>query len=71
MRSILKDALKKKYEGDIAEATANLAVYFHNPVGIGEHPEIITEMDKQLEKIAAAKAETQANQEIYRFKSAY
>ena len=55
MRSILKGALKKKYEGEIAEATANLLVYFNNPVGIGEHPEIITEMDKQIEKIAAAK----------------
>ena len=55
MRSILKYALKKKYEGEIAEATANLLVYFNNPVGIGEHPEIITEMDKQIEKIAAAK----------------
>ena len=55
MRSILKAALKKKYEGEIAEATANLLVYFNNPVGIGEHPEIITEMDKQIEKIAAAK----------------
>ena len=55
MRSILKEALRKKYEGEIAEANANLQVYFHNPVGIGEHPEIITEMDKQLEKIAAAK----------------
>ena len=47
--------MKKKYEGEIAEASANLQVYFHNPEGIGEHPEIITEMDKQLEKIAAAK----------------
>ena len=55
MRSILKEALQKKYEGEIAEASAKLQVYFHNPVGIGEHPEIITEMDKQLEKIAAAK----------------
>ena len=55
MRSILKEALRKKYEGEIAEANANLQVYFHNPVGIGELPEIITEMDKQLEKIAAAK----------------
>ena len=63
MRSILKDALKKKYEGDIAEATANLAVYFHNPVGIGEHPEIITEMDKQLQKIAAAKEKLEVLEE--------
>ena len=55
MRSILKEALQKKYEGEIAEASATLQVYFHNPVGIGEHPEIITEMDKQIEKIAAAK----------------
>ena len=34
MRSILKEALQKKYEGEIAEASANLQVYFHNPVKI-------------------------------------
>ena len=63
MRSILKEALQKKYEGEIAEASANLQVYFHNPVGIGEHPEIITEMDKQLEKIAAAKEKLEVLEE--------
>ena len=44
----------KKYEGDIAEANANLQVYLSNPMGIGEHSEIMVEVDKQVEKIANA-----------------
>ena len=47
-------ALKKKYEAQIAEAFATLVVYFDNSVGIGEHPQFIEEMDKQLEKISNA-----------------
>jgi len=29
-------------------------VYFSNAVGVGEHPQIIDEMDKQVEKLADA-----------------
>ena len=47
-------ALLKKYEAEIAHATATLMIYFDNPVGIGEHPQFIEEMDKQLEKISNA-----------------
>ena len=47
-------ALTKQYESDIANAYATLTVYFDNPVGIGEHPQHLEEIDKQLQKIADA-----------------
>jgi hypothetical protein len=48
-------ALTKKYEAEIAEAEATLLIYFNNPVGIGEHPQHLEEMDKIIEKYANAK----------------
>ena len=47
-------ALSKKYEAQIAEAYATLIVYFDNSVGIGEHPQFIDEMDKQLDVMSTA-----------------
>ena len=49
------NALMKRYEAEIAEAEATLLIYFNNPVGIGEHPQHLEEMDKMLEKYANAK----------------
>ena len=54
MEKILRDALIIKYEGEIAQANANIRVYLTNPVGIGEHPDIIAAMDVQIEKMAHA-----------------
>ena len=53
-------ALKKKYEAQIAEAFATLVVYFDNSVGIGEHPQFIEEMDKQLDIISTAEEKLEA-----------
>ena len=47
-------ALSKKYEAQIAESYATLIVYFDNSVGIGEHPQFIEEMDKQLDIMSTA-----------------
>lgn len=47
-------AIEKKYEAEIAECSATLEVYFTNVVGIGEHSDIITEIDKYIEKMATA-----------------
>ena len=47
-------ALQKKYEADIAAAFAVVVVYFDNSVGIGEHPQFIEEMDKQLDILSSA-----------------
>ena len=54
MRDKIFKALKLMYEGQIAEADANISVYLQNPAGIGEHSEIVAEVDKQIEKAAAA-----------------
>jgi hypothetical protein len=36
------------------EASATLTIYYDRPAGIGEHPQMIDEMAKQVEKLAAA-----------------
>ena len=50
----LLDALRKKYEGEIAAANANINVYTTNPVGIGEHPNLVAAIDSEVEKLADA-----------------
>ena len=45
----LLDALRKKYEGEIASAKANINVYITNPVGIGEHPNLVAAVDSEVE----------------------
>ena len=48
------EALKKRYEAQIAEAVATINIYTKNSVGIGEHPQHIDEIDKLIAKIAEA-----------------
>jgi len=55
MRRAILDALKARYEAEIAEADATANIYLENSVGIGEHPQHIEEVNKQIEKIANAK----------------
>ena len=43
-----------KYKAEISEALATLDVYFTNPVAIGEHPDLLTEIDKYVEKLETA-----------------
>ena len=55
MRRAILDALKAKYEAEIAEADATANIYLENSVGIGEHPQHIDEVNKLIDKIAQAK----------------
>ena len=50
----LLDALRKKYEGEIAAANANINVYITNPAGIGEHPNLVAAIDSEVEKLTDA-----------------
>ena len=50
----LLEALRKKYEGEIAVANANINVYVTNPVGIGEHPNLVSAVDSEVEKLSDA-----------------
>ncbi len=46
-RSII-DALRARYEAEIAEADATANIYLDNSVGIGEHPQHLEEVNKQV-----------------------
>ena len=55
MRRAIIEALRARYDAEIAEADATANIYLSNSVGIGEHPQHIDEVDKQMKKIASAK----------------
>ena len=65
IRELMYESLVKKYESEIAEAEATLMVYMENPVGIGEHPQHLEEMDKFVEKLANAKDKLENLKEFY------
>jgi hypothetical protein len=54
MNDRIKEALKLKYLGIIAEAEVNVRIYLKNPVGIGEHADIVGAIDEQIEIAANA-----------------
>ena len=49
------DAAKKYYEGLAAEAEVTIDMYLNNSVGIGEHPGVMEELRKQIEKLGEAR----------------
>ena len=55
MRNVLLDALEDRYQAIISEADATIKIYLENPVGIGEHPQHLDEIDKQIQIIVDAK----------------
>ena len=52
LRVKMLDALLADANGNIAKAEANIEVYLHNPVGIGEHPDVLAAIQEQLDIIA-------------------
>jgi len=52
--NIMFRALVSHFTAKRDEALATLSVYFSNPVGIGEHPQIIEEMVKQVKLLDEA-----------------
>ena len=60
MKATLLDALEARYEAQISEADATLKIYLEHPVGIGEHPQHLDEIDKLFQKIADAQEKLQA-----------
>ena len=54
INDLLYKALESKYKSQIDEAKATLSIYFANPVGIGEHPQHLEEMDKLVSQMAEA-----------------
>ena len=52
LRKQTLDALRSQAEGNIAKARVNVEVYLNNPVGIGEHPDVLAAIQEQLDIIA-------------------
>ena len=47
-------AAKKQAEGELEVHKANIQVYIDNPVGIGEHPDLVAAVDFEMAKLAEA-----------------
>jgi len=54
MNDKIREALILKYTGELAAAEINIRVYLSNPVGIGEHADIVGAIDEQIEVAANA-----------------
>ena len=54
LRTVIVDALEKRYEAQLAEADATLKIYFESSVGIGEHTQHDDEVDILISKVAQA-----------------
>jgi len=63
--SLKVDALRAKYVAMRLEAIATLEVYSKNAVGIGEHPQVIEEMDKLVRTITDANGYLEVLDQIF------
>lgn len=54
IRTQLLKALRIKYLHELQHGKATLSIYLENPVGIGEHPQHLDEMDKLVEQMTTA-----------------
>ena len=54
LRQVIIKALEDKYNAQISAADATIKIYLAKPVGIGEHPQHLEEIDKLLQQIVDA-----------------
>jgi len=50
MQKLAIEALRHKYQAEMADAEFVLDIYLKHSVGVGEHPGLLEEMDGALEK---------------------
>ena len=59
MKSRILDALRLKYRGEMEFHRMNIDIYLKNPVGIGEHPDVLGAIDTEVEALAAVSEKLQ------------
>lgn len=59
------DALRLKYQAEMKEAEANLALYVTNLSAIGEHSDLLEEHDKWIEKWVNAHDKLEAVNKLF------
>ena len=52
LRKQTLEALRSQCKGNIEKARVNVEIYLHNPVGIGEHPDVLAAIQDQIDVIA-------------------
>ena len=52
LRKDIINALIAESEGNLDKARINAEIYLHNPVGIGEHPDVLAAIQDQIDVIA-------------------
>jgi hypothetical protein len=52
MKEAMKAALIAHAKGHIEKHRMNVEVYFANPAGIGDHPDVLEAVEKELKVIA-------------------
>lgn len=52
---LMTENMKQYLKGKILYHETNVKVYFKNPVGIGEHPDIMAAIEEELSKVAEYK----------------
>ena len=55
MENKLLQSLAAHYDAQVQKAEANLLIYFKNPSGIGEHPDVVSEMTKLIDEVGVAR----------------
>lgn len=51
-RQIIYDALVEHAKGHIKKHAANVEIYMEKSVGVGEHPDVLEAIEKELKVIA-------------------
>ncbi len=54
MRDLILSALASKYSAELEVLAVNIENYLSGSVGVPEHPDLVGEVDKLIEQVAAA-----------------
>tara|TARA_B100000902_G_C27245011_1_gene882123 strand:- start:714 stop:917 length:204 start_codon:yes stop_codon:yes gene_type:complete len=65
MRTEILKALKADALGNIEKARLNIEIYLKNPVGIGEHPDVLAAIQDQVDLIAKEEERIQVLQKYF------
>ena len=63
-RELVK-SLVLRYQSEIQSAKATSLIYLIKPVGVGEHPQHLDELDLQIQKIAEANDKLEALSKVF------
>ena len=66
MRDQMIKALLAHAQGDIEKHKANVEIYLNNPVGIGEHSNVMEAIEEELNMIAKYQDQIEVIQKYFR-----